>query len=47
MPYDVPSQAWWRDPAEGNGYASYKVADGVTDYKAWGVGVYCFFKDGS
>lgn len=45
MPYDVPSQEGWRDPAQGNGYASYKVADGVTNHKAWGVGVYCFFKD--
>ncbi|MGC1615811.1 MAG: coagulation factor 5/8 type domain-containing protein [Candidatus Acidiferrum sp.] len=45
MPYDVPNQAAWRDPAQGNGYASYKIADGVTDHKAWGVGVYSFFMD--
>lgn len=44
MPYDVPSQAGWR-AGGGDGYASYKVADHVTDHRAWGVGVYCFFRD--
>ena len=28
-----------------NGYASYKVADTVTSHEAWGLGVYCFFRD--
>ena len=28
-----------------NGYASYKVADAVTSHEAWGVGVYCYFRD--
>jgi hypothetical protein len=40
MPYDVPDQAAW-----GPGYASYKVADHVTRHEAWGVGIYCFFRD--
>jgi hypothetical protein len=40
MPYDVPDQTSW-----GTGYASYKVADTVTHHEAWGVGVYCYFRD--
>lgn len=27
------------------GYASYKVGDAVTQHHAWGVGVYCYFRD--
>jgi hypothetical protein len=47
MPYDPPSQADWTNPAAANpnGYASYKVGDKVTEHHAWGVGVYCFFRD--
>lgn len=45
MPYDPPSQADWR-PGDVNGYASYKVADGVTTHEAWGLGVYCVFHTG-
>jgi hypothetical protein len=26
-----------------NGYAAYKVADGVTSHEAWGLGSYCYF----
>jgi hypothetical protein len=44
MPYDVPNQKSWMS-GETNGYASYKVADGVTSHEAWGVGVYCYFRD--
>jgi hypothetical protein len=45
MPYDPPSQAAWR-PENVNGYASYKVADGVVTHEAWGLGVYCVFHTG-
>lgn len=44
MPYDVPDQSSWmsgRTP----GFASYKVADAVTRHEAWGIGVYCYFRD--
>jgi hypothetical protein len=44
MPYDVPDQKSWMS-GKTNGFASYKVADGVTSHEAWGVGVYCFFRD--
>jgi hypothetical protein len=44
MPYDVPRQSSWMS-GKTNGYASYKVADKVTSHEAWGVGVYCFFRD--
>ncbi len=44
MPYDVPDQASWMS-GETKGYASYKVADSVTSHEAWGVGVYCYFRD--
>ena len=29
-----------------NGWASYKVADGVTTHEAWGLGVYSVFRTG-
>jgi hypothetical protein len=46
MPYDVPDQAsWMSGNGKTNGYASYKVADTVTSHEAWGVGVYCYFRD--
>jgi hypothetical protein len=44
MPYDVPDQASWMS-GETKGYASYKVADAVTSHEAWGLGVYCYFRD--
>lgn len=44
MPYDVPDQKSWMSGGA-NGFASYKVADGVKSHEAWGVGVYCFFRD--
>ena len=44
MPYDVPNQSSWMSGAT-SGYASYKVADTVTSHEAWGVGVYCYFRD--
>ena len=44
MPYDIPNQMAWMD-GKTDGYASYKVADRVTSHEAWGVGVYCFFRD--
>jgi hypothetical protein len=28
-----------------NGYAGYKVADGVSTHEAWGLGVYAVFHD--
>ena len=45
MPYDVPSQSGWTS-GRGNGWAAYKVADGVTSHEAWGMGSYCFFNIG-
>jgi hypothetical protein len=41
-PYDVPSQAAWMNGSM-RGYPAYKVADGVTQHSAWGLGSYCFF----
>jgi hypothetical protein len=41
-PYDVPNQGAWMDGGV-SGYASYKVADGVSTHQAWGLGVYCYF----
>ncbi len=42
MPYDPPSAEAFKHVSV-NGYASYKVADGVTSHKAWGLGIYCVF----
>lgn len=44
IPYDVPDQPSWMS-GKTNGFASYKVAESVTTHEAWGVGVYCFFRD--
>ena len=41
-PYDVPSQGAWTNNGV-NGFASYKVASGVTTHDASGLGVYCYF----
>ncbi len=43
IPYDVPTQAAWMNGGR-NGYASYKVGDGVTSHEAWGLGIYCVFQ---
>lgn len=42
MPYDPPDQGSWMNGGT-RGWAAYKVADGVTDHEAWGMGSYCFF----
>ena len=42
IPYDPPSQAAFMD-GDRLGYASYRVADGVTSHDATGLGVYSFF----
>jgi hypothetical protein len=43
MPYDPPSQGAWMESSSENGYASYKVADGVTSHTGEGIGIYSFF----
>ncbi len=43
IPYDPPAQAEWADPKGANGWASYKVADGVKHHEAYGLGVYSVF----
>ena len=43
IPYDPPDQASYTSAAGTNGWASYKVADGVTTHEAWGMGVYSVF----
>jgi hypothetical protein len=45
MPYDPPSQDQWMEGPGTNGYASYKVADGVTSHHGAGIGVYSFFSN--
>jgi len=42
MPYDPPTLEAWKHGDVG-GFASYKVSDGVTSHKAWGLGIYCVF----
>jgi hypothetical protein len=43
IPYDPPNQASYTSAPGVNGWASYKVAEGVTSHKAWGLGVYSVF----
>ncbi len=44
IPYDVPNQTSWMN-GKAKGFASYKVADAVTSHEAWGLGIYCYFRD--
>ncbi|GAB2588811.1 discoidin domain-containing protein [Kribbella endophytica] len=43
FPYDVPNQAGWSSGGGTQGWAAYKVANGVSNHEAWGVGSYSFF----
>jgi len=43
IPYDPPNQASYTSAPGVKGWASYKVADGVTSHEAWGLGVYSVF----
>lgn len=46
IPYDVPNQESWMSNDETiNGFASYKIADHITSHKAYGLGIYSFFRD--
>ncbi|KAI1088730.1 glycoside hydrolase family 55 protein [Rostrohypoxylon terebratum] len=46
IPYDPPNQeSWMSKGGRTNGFASYKVADNVTDHEAWGLGIYSYFRD--
>lgn len=46
IPYDVPCQEVWRSQKGAvNGYASYKIDDGVNAHEAWGLGIYLFNRD--
>jgi hypothetical protein len=44
IPYDPPTQASYTSGAGTNGWASYKVADGVVRHEAWGLGIYSVFR---
>ncbi len=37
-------QSGWSGTPNTNGWASYKVADNVTDHQAWGLGIYSVFR---
>jgi hypothetical protein len=43
IPYDPPSQAAYSSAPGTDGWASYKVANNVTDHEAWGLGAYSVF----
>jgi hypothetical protein len=44
IPYDPPTQAAWTSGKGVDGWASYKVADGVKEHEAWGLGAYSVFR---
>jgi hypothetical protein len=44
IPYDPPDQASYTSAKGVDGWASYKVAEGVTRHEAWGLGVYSVFR---
>ena len=43
IPYDPPDQVSYSSAPGTNGWASYKVSDGVTSHEAWGLGIYSVF----
>jgi hypothetical protein len=43
IPYDPPNQASYTSAQGVNGWASYKVADGVKSHEAWGLCIYSVF----
>jgi len=43
IPYDPPTQAAYSSAPNTDGWASYKVANTVTDHEAWGLGAYSVF----
>ncbi len=44
IPYDPPNQTSYTSSPGVNGWASYKVADGVRSHEAWGLGIYSVFR---
>jgi hypothetical protein len=46
MPYDPPSQAAWMEATGVDGWAAFKVGDGVTSFNGYGMGSYSFFNQG-
>jgi hypothetical protein len=46
MPYDPPSQAAWMEAPGIDGWAAFKVANNVTNFKGYGMGSYSFFNQG-
>jgi len=44
IPYDPPDQSSFTSAPGTNGWASYKVADTVTNHEAWGLGIYSVFR---
>jgi hypothetical protein len=43
MPYDPPSQAAWMEAPGVNGWAAFKVTNGVKSFNGYGMGTYSFF----
>jgi hypothetical protein len=46
MPYDPPSQVEWMEAPGVDGWAAFKVGDGVTSFHGYGMGSYSFFNQG-
>jgi hypothetical protein len=46
MPYDPPNQAAWMEAPGVDGWAAFKVANGVTSFHGYGMGSYSFFNQG-
>jgi len=44
IPYDPPDQQSYTSAQGVNGWASYKVADGVNNHEGWGLGIYSVFR---
>jgi hypothetical protein len=46
MPYDPPSQADWMEAPGVDGWAAFKIGNGVSSFSGYGMGSYSFFNQG-
>jgi hypothetical protein len=46
MPYDPPSQSAWMEASGVDGWAAFKISNGVTSFHGYGMGSYSYFNQG-
>jgi hypothetical protein len=46
MPYDPPGQSAWMEASGVDGWAAFKISNGVTSFHGYGMGSYSYFNQG-